>query len=395
MRADKNMQYNLVESSWGAEEIEALQEVIASDRFTMGERVARFEENFAKKFGASYALMTSSGSTANLIGVAAQFFRKKRPLSRGDEAIVPSISWSTTYYPLHQYGLRLRFVDVELDTMNLDVSQLEKALTPRTRMVVAVNILGNPCHLNKIREFCDKHDLILFEDNCESLGAELEGKMCGTFGDFGTFSFFFSHHIATMEGGMVVTDDEEIFHIAKSLRAHGWTRDIQESKGIFERNQDDFFEAYRFILPGYNVRPLEMSGAIGLVQLKKVDEMIRVRRKNADVFKELFEGDDRFIVQREIGKSSWFSFVVVLNPEKNIDRQRVLAGLRDAGVEFRIVTGGNFLRHDVIKFFDYESVGDIKNANLIHDYGFFVGNFPRDLSSELNYFHKTLTGLVE
>ena len=389
------MQYNLAESSWGVEEIEALQEVIASDRFTMGERVALFEKNFAQKFGTSHALMTSSGSTANLIGIGALFYRKNKPLHRGDEVIVPAVSWSTTYYPLHQYGLKLKFVDVELATLNLDISQLENALTPKTRMVVAVNILGNPCHLNLIREFCDKHDLILFEDNCESLGAELNGKMCGTFGDFGTFSFFFSHHIATMEGGMLITNDEEFFHIAKSMRAHGWTRDIPESTGIYDKSQDDFFEAYRFIFPGYNVRPLEMSGAVGLVQLKKVDEMIRLRRKNAEVFKGLFAGDDRFITQQEVGTSSWFSFVVILNPEKNMDRQRILTGLRDAGVEFRIVTGGNFLRHDVIKFFDYECVGNIKNADFIHDNGFFVGNFPRDLSSELNYFHKTLTGLVE
>ena len=334
--------------------------------------------------------MTSSGSTANLIGVAALFYRKERPLGRGDEVIVPSISWATTYYPLQQYGLKLKFVDVELDTLNVDVLQLENALTPKTRMVAAVNVLGNPCHLNVIREFCDRHDLILFEDNCESLGAELRGKQCGTFGDFGTFSFFFSHHIATMEGGMLITDHEEIFHVAKSIRAHGWTRDIPNSKGIYEKSAEDFFESYRFIFPGYNVRPLEMSGAVGLVQLEKVDEMIRIRRENAEVFKKLFSGDDRFIIQREIGNSSWFSFVVILNPEKKIGRQRVLTGLKNAGIEFRIVTGGNFLRHDVINFFDYECVGNIKNADLIHDNGFFVGNFPRDLSSELNYFHKAL-----
>ena len=392
--SDRKTQYNLVESSWGEDEIKVLHEVISSGCFTMGDRVAKFESSFAKKIGAKYALMTSSGSTANLIGVAALFFRKEKPLSRGDEVIVPSISWATTYYPLQQYGLKLKFVDVELDTLNIDVLQLENALTSKTRMVVAVNVLGNPCHLDLIRKFCDSHDLILFEDNCESLGAELRGKQCGTFGDFGTFSFFFSHHISTMEGGMLITDDEEIFHIAKSVRAHGWTRDIPDNKGIYEKNAEDFFEAYRFIFPGYNVRPLEMSGAVGLVQLKKVDEMLLVRRKNAEVFKELFASDDRFILQREIGKSSWFSFVVILNPEK-IDRKRVLTGLKNASIGFRIVTGGNFLRHDVINFFDYECVGNIKNANFIHDNGFFVGNFPRDLSSELNYFHKTLMREVD
>ena len=169
------MYYELASSSWGDEEIQAIQRVVASGRFTMGENVSRFEEAFAKKFGVKHALMVSSGSTANLVAIAALFYKKDRPLQRGDEVIVPSISWATTYYPLQQYGLKLRFLDVELDTLNMDVSQLEKALTPRTRMVVAVSILGNPCALDVLRKFCDQHGLYLFEDNCESMGAPLHG----------------------------------------------------------------------------------------------------------------------------------------------------------------------------------------------------------------------------
>ena len=249
----------------------------------MGPSVQQFEEDFARKFGIKHALMVSSGSAANLVGVAALFYKKERPLQRGDEVIVPSISWATTYYPLQQYGLRLRFVDVDLHTLNIDVTQLARALTPRTRMVVAVSILGNPCALDVLRAFCDRHGLYLLEDNCESMGATLGGKPCGTFGDINTFSTFFSHHISTMEGGIVATDDTELAHLARSLRAHGWTRDLPDDTTIYERRADDFFEAYRFILPGYNARPLELSGAVGVEQLKKLDGMIAMRPQERGV----------------------------------------------------------------------------------------------------------------
>ncbi len=384
------MFFELASSSWGAEEIQAIQRVIASGRFTMGENVQRFEDLFARKFGMQHALMVSSGSTANLVGVAALFYKKNRPLQRGDEVIVPSISWATTYYPLQQYGLKLKFLDVELDTLNMDVSQLEKALTPRTRMVVAVSILGNPCALDVIRKFCDRHGLYLFEDNCESMGAELGGKPCGTFGDIGTFSTFFSHHISTMEGGVLVTNNTEIYHLARSIRAHGWTRDIPADSPIYEKRDDDFFEAYRFILPGYNARPLELSGAIGVEQLKKLDAMVETRRRNAKVFIELFKGDERFIIQRENGKSSWFAFTVILNPKFNVDRKRVMNAMKQADIGYRIITGGNFLRHDVIKYFDHECVGKIINANIAHDRGFFVGNHPHDVTPQIRRFHEVL-----
>ena len=385
------MYYELASSSWGDEEIQAIQRVVASGCFTMGENVGRFEEAFAKKFGVKHALMVSSGSTANLVGIAVLFYKKDRPLQRGDEAIVPSISWATTYYPLQQYGLKLRFLDVEIDTLNMDVSQLEKALTPRTRMVVAVSVLGNPCALDVLRKFCDRHGLYLFEDNCESMGAKLNGKLCGTFGDIGTFSSFFSHHISTMEGGILVTNDIELYHLARSIRAHGWTRDVPADSPIYEKRDDDFFEAYRFILPGYNARPLELNGAIGVEQLKKLDTMVETRRRNAKVFTELFKGDDRFIIQRENGKSSWFAFTVILNPKFNIDRKKVMNAMKQADIGYRIITGGNFLRHDVIKHFDYECVGKIINANIAHDQGFFVGNHPHDVTPQIGRFHEVLT----
>tara|TARA_B100000470_G_scaffold159577_1_gene124903 strand:- start:88 stop:1257 length:1170 start_codon:yes stop_codon:yes gene_type:complete len=377
------MFYPLSSNSWGEEEALVFQRILEKGRFTMGESVKKFESSFADKIGIQNAIMVSSGSMANLVGLSALFYKKNNPLKRGDEVIVPSISWATTYYPLQQYGLKLKFLDVELDTLNMDVSRLEEALTSKTRMIVAVSILGNPCALTVLRDFCDRHGLYLFEDNCESMGATLDGKPCGTFGDIATFSTFFSHHISTMEGGIIVTKDEEIYHLAKSLRAHGWTRDIPSGTSIYEEGNDDLYEAYRFILPGYNARPLELSGALGVEQLKKFDSLLDIRRQNARIFVDLFADDERFIIQKENGSSSWFSFTIVLNPKISIKRSKVIHALRDAGIEFRIITGGCFLRHDVIRYFDYETVGDIINANIIHDRGFFVGNHPINLKPQI------------
>ncbi|MFV2055339.1 MAG: DegT/DnrJ/EryC1/StrS family aminotransferase [Thiohalomonadales bacterium] len=385
------MFFELASSTWDDEERQAIQAVIDSDRYTMGERVKEFEEKFSEKLGKKYAVMVSSGSTANLISTAALSFKSQRPLQRGDEVIVPAISWATTYYPLQQYGLKLRFVDVDLDNLGMDVTKLGQALTPHTRMLVGVNILGNPAALDVMRAFCDQHDLYFFEDNCESLGAELNGQKCGTFGDISTFSFFFSHHIATMEGGMILTDDEELFHILLSLRAHGWVRDLPEDTLLCNRSEDTFEEAYRFILPGYNARPLEMSGAVGVVQLKKLDLVTQVRRKNADLFHDLFANDDRFILQKENGKSSYFSFTMIVKPGSGIQRDQIFGKLRQADIGFRMITGGNFLRHDVIRYFNYDVVdGVTPNADLAHDHGFFVGNQPYDIQPQLEKLQQVL-----
>jgi len=383
--------YELASSSWGNEEYQAIQRVIASDRLTMGENVREFERRFADKFSMQHAVMVSSGSSANLVGVAALFHKQDSPLQRGDEVIVPAISWATTYTPLQQYGLKLRFVDVDINTLNIDVSQLEKALTPKTRMVVAVSVLGNPACLDVIREFCDCHQLYLFEDNCESMGATLNQQKCGTFGDINTFSLFYSHHISTIEGGLILTNNEELYHLALSLRAHGWVRDLPEDTKLCNRSEDTFAEAYRFILPGYNARPLEISGAVGLEQLKKLDTMLGVRRRNAAYFQQCFKDDTRFIIQKENGESAWFSFTMIVHPESTLSREKVFEMLRKADIGFRMITGGNFLRHDVIQYFDYATVGEIINANIAHDRGFFVGNHPHDIRPQIDRLQAALS----
>lgn len=386
------MRFELASSTWGEEEKQSILEVMDSSVYTMGEKVREFEKKFANHFGMRYAVMANSGSSANLIAVASLFYKKENPLRRGDEVIVPCISWSTTFHPLQQYGLKLRFVDIDLHTLNYDIEELKKAVTKDTKMIVAVSILGNPCQFDEITRLCEENNIILFEDNCESMGAKFNGRYTGTFGFVNTFSTFFSHHISTMEGGLVLTNDKEIYNLLKSIRNHGWTRDQDEDSPIFERKEDDFFESYRFILPGYNLRPTEIQGAIGIVQLDKLDGFIKIRRKNAEHFVNLFKDNEKFIIQKEIGESSWFSFTMIINPQMNIDREKVLRKLKDAEIEHRIITGGNILRNDVIKYYDYVATKST-NADIAHYNGFFVGNHPYDIRNKIDYLHETLKNI--
>ena len=381
------MFYPLATTSWDEKEIEAIQRVIKTGMYTMGSHVSEYEVQFAKYLGSKYCVMCSSGSTANLIMVAALFFRKNNTLKRGDEVIVPAVSWSTTYYPLSQYGLKLKFVDIDVETLNYDLEALQAAIGPKTKMIMTVNLLGNPNDFDQIKKIAGEN-IIVVEDNCESLGATFKGKQAGTFGLMGTFSSFFSHHISTMEGGIVATDDEELYHILLCLRAHGWTRNLPKHNHVTGIKSDNAFEeSFKFVLPGYNVRPLEMSGAIGQEQLRKLPEFIKVRRQNAAMFVELFGNNKNFYVQKEIGKSSWFGFSFVLKKESGMDRLKLIQYLTDTGVECRPIVTGNFAKNSVLKWMDYEIHGELRNAEHIDQMGFFVGNSPTDLKLEIKKLH--------
>ena len=383
------MEYKLATSTWGKEEINAIQEVIDTDKFSMGPKVEEYEKQFASFFGSKYGVMCSSGSTANLLMVASLFFSKNPKLQAGDEIIVPAVSWSTTYFPLQQYGLNLKFVDIDIDTLNYNLVDLESAITSKTKAIMIVNLLGNSNDFNVINGLIKDKDIVVIEDNCESMGAKLDGKFTGTFGLMGTFSSFFSHHIATMEGGMVLTDDEEYYHILLCLRAHGWTRNLPEKNHVANKSDDWFEESFRFVLPGYNVRPLEMSGAIGIEQLKKLPSFIDKRRENAEVFIKLFKNDDRFIIQKEIGESSWFGFSLIIN-DKSISRKSIIKLLGENNIDCRPIVTGNFTRNDVMKYFNYSIHNNLDNADKLHDHGLFVGNSHADLTKELHYLKRIL-----
>ena len=411
------MKYELASSSWDNKEIEAIQDVIRRDCYTMGKSVHQFEEDFARYTNHKYCVMVNSGSSANLLAIAAMFYKKDNPLKRGDEVIVPAVSWATTYYPLYQYGLHLKFVDVNLETLNMDTDALAEAITDKTRLIFAVNLLGNPNEFAAIQEIIKGKNITLLEDNCESLGGVYDGKPLGSIGLIGTYSTFFSHHMATMEGGVIGPDDEELYDILLSIRSHGWTRHLPKENKLCVKSDNNFEESWRFILPGYNVRPVEMMGAIGVEQLKKLPEFIRHRRQNAEYFKKLFSGDDRFILQREIGLSSWFGFSFLINKGVEIDRKHIIDVLTKANIETRPIVAGNFARKEVVKWFDYEicgdlknavsrgindefpgfhvlfSIGDLKNADYIDSHGFFIGNHQFDIKDKLDYLKNVLKRL--
>ncbi|MCZ4255664.1 DegT/DnrJ/EryC1/StrS family aminotransferase [Sulfitobacter sp. G21635-S1] len=369
--------YPLATSSWDDAEYAAIDRVIKSDMFSMGPEVRAYEEEFADLFGSKFAVMVNSGSSANLLMTAALFYTRNAALklSRGDEVIVPAVSWSTTYYPLSQYGLRLKFVDIDRETLNYDLDALEAAITDKTRALMVVNLLGNPNDFARLKALTEPRGIVMIEDNCESMGATFDGKQAGTFGVMGSYSSFFSHHISTMEGGMVVTDDEELYHVMLSLRAHGWTRNLPKFNHVTgEKSDDPFEESFRFVLPGYNLRPLEMSGALGREQIRKLPGLVEGRQANGALLQEALEGHPRFMIQREIGKSSWFGFSLVLREEHAGTRAQLVRELGEKGFECRPIVAGNFAKNEVMQHIDHEIHGVLANADYIDANGLFVGN---------------------
>jgi CDP-6-deoxy-D-xylo-4-hexulose-3-dehydrase len=383
--------YSLASTTWDEQEIDAINDVIKSGMYTMGERVMAFEDEFAKKMGSKFSVMVNSGSSANLILVTGCRYMKESRLMPGDEVIVPAVSWSTTYYPVTQVGAILKFVDIDPDTLNIDINKIEEAITPKTKAIFVVNLLGNPADWDSIEKIADQYGLLLIEDNCESLGATLGGKRLGTFGFGGTYSSFFSHHISTMEGGLVATDDEELYHVMKSLRAHGWTRELPEKNHVFDKTGHAWDDLYRFVLPGYNVRPLEMEAAIGLVQLGKLDGFITARRKNAELFQNAMQDLDGYRIQKENGNSSWFGFSLILEGKLKGKRSGLIPLLTRAAIDSRPIVTGNFARNPVIQHLSHLDLGPLPVSDDIHDNGLFVGNHHFDLNNELELLIETLT----
>jgi CDP-6-deoxy-D-xylo-4-hexulose-3-dehydrase len=329
----------LSSNTWGPEELAAIDRIARGGRVTMGREVEAFERAYADYCGSRFCVAVNSGSSANLLMVAAYTLRYGK-----GTVIVPAVGWATSYSPFQQYGWKLRFVDIDRDTMNYDLKKLHAA-SDFADAILAINLLGNP------NDFAAFPNLPVFEDNCEAMGAVYKGKKTGTFGVMSSHSTYFSHHICTIEGGMVTTDDEYYRDMLLSLRSHGWTRHLPEDNLLGHAP-----EKFRFILPGYNVRPTEMQAAIGLEQLKKLPRLIEQRRENAARFP--------YRRQKEIGESSWFGFAVYGD-----DRAKVVDRF-----ESRPVVTGNFLRQPVISHYDYEVAGDTRGADYVHDNCLMIGN---------------------
>ena len=386
------MIYPLVISPFDDSDIQTLIETIKSRQFTMGPLVKKFETEFAEKMGSRYAVMVNSGSSANLAATFSLLYKKSNPLKKNCEVLVPAIGWSTTWAPLQQAGFRIKIVDVNPETLNVDVESYREAISENTKMIVTVSILGNPLDFENLKKLCQEKNILLFEDNCESIGATVNGKSCGTFGDVGTFSFFYSHHISTIEGGMIVTDDEELYHLCLSLRAHGWARDIPNENYFEKIKSNELRENYNFVVPGFNLRPLEMSGALGLTQLQKLDALVAKRRENALLFAKTMQKHDGYFIQLEkFGKSSWYSFPIILKKGTEEKRNRLFEHLKKNGIESRMVTGGCLTLHPMKEYFDIVEHKRPINAERIHSLGLFVANHSVDMSGMFEALDNALT----
>lgn len=370
--------FPLMKQAFDGREIIAAVESLLSGQLTMRDGVAAFERRFAETIGAKYAVMVNSGSSANLLAVAAASNpAAHRRLEPGDEVLIPAVCWSTSFWPLVQHGLRPVLVDVDPDTLNLSIEDARRRITPRTRAILLVHVLGNSSPMHDVMRVARDHDLLLIEDTCESLASTAAGKNLGTFGRFGTFSFYYSHHVTTGEGGMVACATEEDYDLLKCLRAHGWSREASNRAEI-ESQHPDIDPRFLFINCGYNLRPLELQAALGNCQLDRLPEISRARNTNRERLIGRLTSHPRWHDQLSFTKAAdgtepvWFGFTGLIREREN--RVSFLRMLSENGVENRPVISGNFARQPGLRRFGIDAdPRDYPGAEEIHHRGFFIG----------------------
>lgn len=348
------MKYPVAFGKWRQEEYLTLMSVLGSDRYTCGKKVAEFESLFCETFGYKYAVMTNSGSSANLLIVAAMFYLGL--LKRDSTIIVPAIAWSTSYSPFIQFGMKLKVVDIDIDTLGYDIDALCK-VKKDTDIILSVNMFGNPQEYDKIGS------LNIIEDNCEAMGIKSTNSVASS------FSMFYSHHISTMEGGIATTSSRKLYETMVSLRGHGWDRATSDN-------------LYNFIYPGYNLRPTEISAAVGITQLARFTEILDGYQRNALFFQDTVGTIPGIKIQRETGKSSWMGFYILI--EKLTDREfsELLEILNFLGIDTRPIMCC-FHKQPMRKFADVDIPKPLFNAEKVFERGFYVGNSCDDIKNRI------------
>lgn len=379
--------------TFGADEVIESLESLLSTYVTMGEKVAQFESMWADYLETTHAHMVNSGSSANLLALKSL---EGDVIEPEDEVIVPAVAWSTSLFPVLDINATPVLVDVNPETYTLDVDAFSEAITDQTSAVVLVHLLGNPCDMDPILDLCDEHDIAIVEDCCEAHGAAYNGQKVGTFGDVATYSFFFSHHITSIEGGMVVTDDTERSKRMRMSRAHGWVRELEDADDLLENNPD-IDPRFLFANEGYNLRPTEIQGAFGLHQLPKLDAFVEKRRENAATLSsflakhnglKLFEpGSDAYC--------SWFAYPIQVRETADFTRKELQQHLENNNIETRPILAGNLARQPVLEHIDHRIEGELDGAQAIHDNGLFIGNHHRLTEEKINYIVSTIDNFIE
>jgi CDP-6-deoxy-D-xylo-4-hexulose-3-dehydrase len=363
--------------SFGGEEVWEALESLLSSQVTMGRKVRQFEALFAEYIGVKHAIMLNSGSSANLLALSVLTNPAlKERLQPGDEVITPALTWATTVFPILNVGAVPVLIDVDLDTFNLIPQEIEKAITSRTRAIMLVHLLGNPCHMDSIMATARRHNLLVIEDACEAHGAQYHGRKVGSFGDLATFSFFFTHHISTIEGGMLLTDSEEYAELARTLRVFGWVRDLKNRDAIAAQHPE-IDRRFLFANTGYNLRPTEIQGAFGIHQMGKLENYISARRLNARYWHErLRPFTDCLLLHEEVEHTRhvWFGYPITVRPGAPFTRRDLVDHLETRGVETRPIMAGNIDEQPAMHFFPYRKVGELPNSRFIHRNSFFFGN---------------------
>ena len=367
----KKFSYPLHEDSLTKEDLLEGVKVLISRQLTMSKKTNKFENYFKNKLGLNYCLMVNSGSSANLLALFALINPvKKNRLRAGDECLIPAVCWATSLWPVIQAGLTPKLIDVDLNTFSINLDLIKKNVTKKTKAIMMINVLGNCSEIDKIQKFAKDKNIYLIEDNCESLGSKYKNKYLGSYGDFSSFSFYYSHQITSGEGGMIACKKKEDYNLLKILRAHGWDRDLVKSNN----------KKFNFINSGFNVRPLEVSAAIGLNQFKRLPKMISIRSYNRNkIIKTLKNSHNwneqfTFFKNKKDLKPSWFGFPLLINPKFEKKKEKFLKFLAKNNLESRPIISGNFVNQPAIKLYNIKyNKKELKNSNEIDKRGFFIG----------------------
>ena len=400
----KKFKYPLIADKFEKKEIDDAVKVLRAGQFTMSKLTINFEKKFAKYIGSKYAVMVNSGSSANFLAVQALVNpARKIRIQRGDEVLIPGICWSTSLWPLVQSGLKPVFVDVEIDTLNIDIKDLEKKISKKTKMIFCVHVLGNSTDMDKIKYLVKKHNLLLIEDSCEALGSTFKNKKLGAFGNFGTYSFFYSKQISSGEGGMIICNDKNDYQLLLSLRSHGWSRNEKNQHKKMVKLYPNLEPRFIFSNYGYNFRPLELQGVLANGQLKRLKIFERNRKLNRENFIKLFNKNKinnnkiKFIKARKFVDCKWYGIPIMLNKNLKLKKRKIIAEIEKYGIETRPIVCGNILNQPAVDLFNLNPKKIfLKNSQEIEDRGFFIGlETNKSSNSKLLCLSKTLNKILK
>ena len=398
----KRYKYDLLENGFSNEDISIGKKVLNSKRITMASYTRKFELVFARKLGAKYALMVNSGSSANLLATfAAGNPLKKNHLNRGDEVLIPALCWSTSIWPLVQFGLKPVLVDIDIQTLNINIEDLIKKITKKTKAIMLINVLGISSDLFKIKKIANKYKLIIIEDNCESLGSRLKNKYLGTFGDYGSYSFYYSHQITSGEGGMITCNKKEDYDILFALRSHGWlggTRHYKrslKSYNQYAKQNPQLDPRYIFINSGFNLRPTDIQAAIAHNQFNRLDKLKKFRNINRNLLlnkitkSKKWNNQFQFISIPKDIDPSWMGLPILLSERFKNKKKKFMNILDKMGIETRPIISGNFANQPAAKLYNLCKKNEkFENSQKVQDLGFLIGLHTRKISkSNLKLIH--------